>query len=228
MTYSPDGHLIASASNDHFVRLWDPRSADAAGRAGPLAVLSGHTEVARALAFSSNGKLLLSGGGDGRIKVWNVGACLAAHRCRPHADLMGHHEFMIWTLAFNPSGSLFVSGSQSNNRQTLRLWDAAHGKVIAYLTGHQGFALAARFSPDGKTLATGGNDGDLRMWRVSDFWPLPQRSGVEARHTLLNFLRRPPYSAAAAHQLACNIGATTGLELVGTDATPAPPGRPPC
>ena len=135
---------------------------------------------------------------------------------------------MIWTLAFYPSGSLLVSGSQSNNRQTLRLWDFKRGKVIAYLTGHQGFALSARFSPNGKLLASGGNDGDLRIWRVDDFWPLPQRRSIEASHALLNFLARPPYTQAAAHALTCGIGAATGLEIVGTDATTAEPGRPPC
>jgi WD40 repeat protein len=164
---------------------------------------------------------LVSGGGDGRIKIWDVKACVAAHTCGPQADLMGHYGLMIWTLAFSPDGSLLASGSQSNDRQTLRLWDAKLGKLVAFLTGHRDFVLAARFSPNGRVLASGGNGGDVRLWRVSDFWPLPQRKNIYSSHALLNYLAKPTYDLASAHALVCDIGAATGLEIVGTDAMPA-------
>ncbi len=225
---SADGRLLASASNDHLVRLWGVGSATPAGQVAPVAVLSGHSEAARPVAFAPGGATLVSGGGDGRIKVWNIRTCLALHACGPQNDLMGHYGLMVWALAFSPDGALLASGSQSDDRQTLRLWDARNGKLVAFLTGHRDFALTARFSPDGRTLASGGSHGDIRLWQVRDFWPAPQREDIYASHLLLNFLARPPYDLAAARALVCRIGAAGGLEIVGTDAMPADRGAGKC
>ena len=44
------------------------------------------------------------------------------------------------------------------------LWDVATGRERALLRGHDGPVQSVVFSPDGRTLATGGNDGVIRLW----------------------------------------------------------------
>ncbi len=215
VAFSPDGRLLASAGNDTKIWLWDARTFK------PIAPLTGHTEVVRPVVFDPDSRLLASGSGDHHIKLWDVSPPRRdlVLRKNPLATLEGHHSYMIWALAFSPDGRLLASGSQSDDRQTVRLWDVRRRRLVARLPGHRDYALALAFSPDGKRLASGGSDGTIRFWRTSDFWPAPKTRSVTGA-LLQEFLDSPPYRSDLAEALLRKIGTITGLELVGTDAQP--------
>jgi len=50
----------------------------------------------------------------------------------------------------------------------VRVWDAATGKELATLTGHTGGVHCITISPDGKYLATGGDDKVVIVWNLTN------------------------------------------------------------
>lgn len=70
MAFSPDGHTLATANDDHTVRLWDVR--DPRHPAALAAPLTGHTSFVLSVAFSRDGRTLVSSGSDGTLRLWDV------------------------------------------------------------------------------------------------------------------------------------------------------------
>src|SRR2546423_8823 len=66
VVFSPDGRLLASASNDHTVKVW--RVADGT----LLRTLGGFYDSVTSVAFSHNGQMLAAGSIDRYVRVWNV------------------------------------------------------------------------------------------------------------------------------------------------------------
>jgi hypothetical protein len=83
----------------------------------------------------------------------------------------GLPKFQIASLAFSPD-STTVACVGGDNWQDLKkpsvilLWNTATDR-LKRLEGPEGYVFAVSFSPDGRTLATGGNDHMVRLWEVA-------------------------------------------------------------
>src|SRR5271156_1137341 len=98
VTFSPEGRRLASASNDHTVRLWDAETGT------PQQTLKGHSDSVWAVTFSPNGQRLASASDDHTIRLWD------AETGAPQQMLKGHSN-SVHAVTFSPNGQRLASAS---------------------------------------------------------------------------------------------------------------------
>ena len=176
IAYAPDGNTIATASSDGTVQLWDA----ATGKS--KATLTGYMRINTA-AYSPDSKTIVTGNQDGKVHFWDVSTGALKN------TFTGDENGIIFNITYSPDGKTVAVVSSNNDRVLLR--DAKTGKHKATLA-HFGlidtiFLLLQNreydigpiaYSPDGKTIATGGDyytieKGTLYLWDV--------RTGIRKR-----------------------------------------------
>jgi WD40 repeat protein len=146
--FTPDSRILATASYDGTLKLWDTRSGEA------LRTLSGHQSLVLSLAVSPDGNTLASGSNDNTIKLWDVPTD------GPTSSWPGH-ESAINDIAVRPDGLFAVSAGDD---KAVRVWDRTSGKLLQSLEGHVAKILRTAFRGDGNQWATGDNSGVVTLW----------------------------------------------------------------
>jgi WD40 repeat protein len=146
--FSPDGQLVASASRDKTVRVWETVTGQC------RSVLEGHSDSVNAVMFSPDGQLVASASYDRTVRVWET----ATGQCR--SELKGHTG-RVSAVVFSTDGQLIASASDDS---IVRVWETATGTFRSALVGHSGPISATRFWPARQLLATASEDETVRFW----------------------------------------------------------------
>jgi DNA-binding beta-propeller fold protein YncE len=154
--FSPDGRRLAAAGAERVLRVWDVETGKV------VVVCSGHSSSISNLAFSPDGRRLASVSRKnvqtGEVKIWNADTGQALLTIDDPTEQL---RTVITGVAFSPDGQHLAT---TNQGKTVKLWDAATGRLLHAFRGHDAVVMRVAYSPRGRLIASASDDGTARIW----------------------------------------------------------------
>ncbi|RKG90506.1 WD40 repeat domain-containing protein [Corallococcus terminator] len=147
VAFSADGQRLLSTSMDKSARVWDLETRKEAHR------LMGHEEKVESGAFSLDGQRIMTAAADHALRFWDARSGQLVDVVRNAGD--------VSAAAIDPAFTLVIQAGWDGRVQ---LVEARGGALVERLDAHRGFVMCVALSPDGRTFASGGMDGVLKVW----------------------------------------------------------------
>jgi WD40 repeat protein len=214
LAFITDGKKLISGNGDHTLRVWDV-SGERPRLLKKLGESQGRADEIWGLTISPDGKTAATSGRRHSLGLWDLTTEGAKEATPPKSPRRYHGA-----LAYSPDGKTVVSGSHDG---TVRLWnvaDPSSPKERFVLDGHktpqarENYVPAVAFSPDSKTLASGGDDGVVRFWNLKGDKPI-ERSTLRLNKGPVGSINYSPDGGklAVAFGNAVFVGDSSGKKL---------------
>jgi WD40 repeat protein len=153
--FRQDGKVLFGAGFDSDIRRWDfsPEEPTA------LPPLAGHRGWVEAIALAPAHGLLYSIDSWGQLSAWSMNDEMPAVRWKHETA----HDGWIRTVVVSDDQQLLVTAGRD---KIARVWNAADGKLLHELKGHEHEIFCAAVHPDSNSLVTGDWLGHLKVWEL--------------------------------------------------------------
>jgi WD40 repeat protein len=145
-SFSSDGKMIATASNDNTVKVW---WVDGSHNEKTFK----HEEDITHVSWSQDGTLLATASKDKTAKVWKV----------DNSNLINNlpHPQEVTGVSISPDNKLVATSCKDKK---VRLWNLEENTPPQVLPGHEGEVTHVSFSPDGQVIASADDNGIIKIW----------------------------------------------------------------
>jgi WD40 repeat protein len=187
--------LITHSIGDNVVRFRNPETGEETG-SQDLGKLK-----ARFVKISPDGKRFMSGGFEPTLRLWDIAG---------GAPVLRASEQLRSILAVRPDGGVYATVSAG---RTVQLWEDAKKEAVRKLEGAGETIVSLAFSPDGKRIVAGLQDGSLAAWDAATGAAQPLSGKQEAPAAPLTFLGDGKRLAVANGKSVRLLDSATAAEL---------------